>query len=174
MSTLPGPIVDADHAQWRVSIGVMPPHDAQQSVFADGQHQSSREAGPRSAAQGKAQMMNNSIQPPGSSGGRPRDARPEPLGKDAPRTMAVLTAKPAHHEPYPDCPSMGGQIGKTSLVTAVDPMGLEPANWTGAARGGRTRHNGNLSRVDLDVLDQKAVRNQRFIGVGGVHSALPV
>jgi hypothetical protein len=57
------PVIDAHHFQWLRPRMRATPHDAQNSVIADGQHEAPSKAGGWSAAKRETQVMDYAIEP---------------------------------------------------------------------------------------------------------------
>ena len=60
-------VVDADDAKRQIRLHRPSPHDPQQRVVADRQHEASGKTGARPTAQRQAEMMDNGLQPLGPS-----------------------------------------------------------------------------------------------------------
>ncbi|KSV81119.1 hypothetical protein N182_38375 [Sinorhizobium sp. GL2] len=82
----------------------MPANDAQQSVVADGKHQTLGKTGSRASAKREGQVMDNMLEASGSSGIR-RQYITKPLGEYLSPTEHGITREPPSSHEKPDAPS---------------------------------------------------------------------
>ncbi|ANV23037.1 hypothetical protein BA939_26765 [Rhizobium sp. S41] len=80
----PRPVVDTDHGGWDKARTAASPHDAQQRIVADRQHQPFGKGGRWPATQCKSEMMDDVVKPGGSPRRRRENVSVEALGEDSP------------------------------------------------------------------------------------------
>jgi hypothetical protein len=84
MEAPPCPIIDADDIEWLSRCVGSSACDPEQRVVADWKHQPSSKACCRTSAQRETEMMNNAVEPPGSSRRWRQDITGKSLHEDLP------------------------------------------------------------------------------------------
>ena len=83
MISAKGPVIDPDGGERLGSRAGLAPHDTQQGVIADGQHQPLGEAGRRPTPECQSEMMDEAFEPSRPPGSNRKHIIPKALGEDA-------------------------------------------------------------------------------------------
>ena len=115
-----GPVIDTHNDQRLGWHHRSSPHDPQQGVVTDGQHESVGKACCRPSAECQAQMMDNALQPRRTPRPGPDNIVSEPLGEYPPAAMRHLTNKPPRDRLEAHLAAGAGQIGNLPKVATVN------------------------------------------------------
>ncbi len=139
LTALPGKIVDAEDADTGLRGHRTSPHDAQQRVPADRQHQSPGKAGSRAAAQGNAEMMDDALKPRCAPCSSWRDIFGQWFAEDLSRAHGVAASEPANLNAQVHSMAVRRQVQQASLISAMDARGSQTAIRTGRVSRARMR-----------------------------------
>jgi hypothetical protein len=189
------PVVDTDDCQWLGARQSAPPHDAEQRVVADGQHEPLCEPGTRPAAHCQAEVMNVRLKPAGAAGSLSQHRCAEPLGEHLalaaqPRTgSAARGAAGARGDQRTADPRVGGLscfgrgarphrgVGRSSRRRCCGqspPVPPLPMTFSTVNPSGISDANPNRDTIDATLMNTTSERHRTAVKLSQSQICVPI
>lgn len=173
MVASPGPVIDANHVGRRWRCRASSADYPQQRVVADRQHQALGKARSWSAAEGRAQVMHQALQPSCSSRPWRQHRRIEPLGEDTPVAKHRFTPKSPNLRPQRHGFSGYWKVEEAADVAAVNAVTHGAAAGTSTCRARAPGVEGGEPIGGPSADDSKAGWDETGLRKAFGHSADP-